>query len=234
MIVVRDLVKRFGRQTILNGTSFRVAKGEAAVLWGPNGAGKTTVIRCVLGLHPHQGEIEVDGHSLRRNGKRARALIGYVPQELAFQENVPVDETIAFFARLRRCNVREVARRLEEAGLADAARRPAGALSGGMKQRLALAIALLGDPPILILDEPTSNLDTEARDAFFACLAALHKAGKTLLFTSHRLEEVQVLADHVLVLDHGRVRTGCVEMLSSGGFRLSTPGLHGEAWEGCS
>jgi ABC-type multidrug transport system ATPase subunit len=217
MIEVRDLTKRFGRNTVMDGISFDVSRGEAVALWGANGAGKTTAIRCVLGLETHGGEIRVDGHSVRREGKRARARIGYLPQELAFQENVPVDETIGFYARLRRSDGREVERLLAEVGLADVAGRPAGALSGGMKQRLALAIALLGDPPILVLDEPTANLDAEGREAFLKRLAGLHAKGKTLLFTSHRMQEVEAMADRVLVLERGRIRTGRVDPLASGG-----------------
>ena len=206
MIEVRDLVKRFGKRAVLDGVSFRVREGEAIALCGSNGAGKTTVIRCVLGLQPHEGSIRVNGRDAARDGKAARASIGYVPQELAFQENVPVGETIAFYARLRRAGDDEVSRLLREVGLFDAASRPAGALSGGMKQRLALAIALLGDPPVLLLDEPTSNLDPEGREAFLKRLVALREAGKTILFTSHRGDEVEALADRVLFLDAGKLR----------------------------
>jgi ABC-2 type transport system ATP-binding protein len=234
MIDVRELSKRFGRNTILDRVSFSVARGEAVALWGANGAGKTTAIRCILGLQPHEGEILVDGHSVRREGKGARARIGYLPQELAFQENVPVDETIGFYGRLRRSDGREVARLLEEVGLTDVADRPAGVLSGGMKQRLALAIALLGDPPILVLDEPSANLDAEGREAFLKRLVGLHAKGKTLLFTSHRLDEVEALADRVLVLERGRIRTGRVDLLPSGGFRLGTNGGPGDDLEGHS
>jgi len=206
MIVVRDLAKRFGRSRVLEGISFHVRKGEAVALWGPNGAGKTTAIRCLLGLQPYKGTILVDGHDLRRDGKRARAAVGYVPQELAFQENVSVWETLAFYARLRRASAREAESRLDELGIAQAKAKRVGELSGGMKQRLALATALLADPPILVLDEPTSNLDPAGRYSFLRTLADLRRRGKTVLFSSHRIEEVQALADRVVVLERGRVR----------------------------
>ena len=181
-------------------------KGEAVALWGPNGAGKTTAIRCILGLQPYRGTILVGGHDVRREGKKARAAVGYVPQELAFQENVPVWETLAFYARLRRSTAPEVDRRLEELGIAQAKEKRVGELSGGMKQRLALATALLADPPILVLDEPTSNLDPAGRFAFLRTLTELRRGGKTVLFSSHRIEEVKALADRVIVLERGRVR----------------------------
>jgi len=141
-----------------------------------------------------------------------------------------VDETIGFYARLRRSEGREVARLLAEVGLADVAGRPAGALSGGMKQRLALAIALLGDPRSCCSTSPRRTWTPRA-DAFLKRLAGLHARGKTLLFTSHRLEEVEAMADRVLVLDQGRIRTGWVELLPSGAFRLGTEGIAGDLVE---
>ncbi len=204
MIAISHLTKQFGSFTAVDDLSLTVAANEALALWGQNGAGKTTVIKCLLGLLPHRGSIEVGGLNIRRQGRAARRLIGYVPQELAFYEDMNAAETVMHFARLRKVAVASVGSILAPVGLAEHARKPVGTLSGGMKQRLALALALLGDPPVLVLDEPTSNLDTEARGQFLTLLAQVKSAGKTVLFTSHRLDEVETLADRVLVMRLGQ------------------------------
>jgi ABC-type multidrug transport system ATPase subunit len=131
-------------------------------------------------------------------------MIGYVPQEAIYYD-MSVQATLAFYARLKKVSLERVAPLLERLGLAEHARKPVPALSGGLKQRLALAVALLSDPPVLLLDEPTANLDAKARREYLSLLKELRKEGKTLLFASHRLEEVETLADRVLVLERGQV-----------------------------
>jgi len=205
MISVHDLVVRFGRFRAVDGVSFDVAPGEAVALWGPNGAGKTTVLRSVLGLLRYRGTIHAAGLDARRHGRRVRSLIGYVPQELAFSDDWRCREALTLFARLRRAAPRRVEQSLYTVGLLDASGKRVRELSGGMKQRLALAAALLDDPPILLLDEPTSNLDAQAQGEFIHLLAALNRSGKTLLFTSHRPDEVQALGTRVLMLERGRL-----------------------------
>jgi heme ABC exporter ATP-binding subunit CcmA len=209
MITVTNLTKSFGSTTAVDQLSFSVASGEAIALWGPNGAGKTTVIRCLLGLLKAEGELTIHGHDTRREGKRARAAVGYVPQELAFYDDLSARDTLRFYAELKRVATDRVDQVLAEVGLSDHGHKDVSALSGGMKQRLALACALLADPPLLILDEPTSNLDTAARDDFIKLLLQQKEQGKTLLFTSHRLEEVETLASRVLVLEEGRLKLSC-------------------------
>jgi ABC-type multidrug transport system ATPase subunit len=135
--------------------------------------------------------------------------LGYVPQQLAFYADMGSLALLDYFARLRRAPAGDPERLLARVGLADQARKPVGALSGGMKQRLALALALLGDPPILILDEPTASLDADARADFLSLLVEQRVAGKTLILTSHRLEEVAMLADRVIVLADGRPQFEC-------------------------
>jgi ABC-type multidrug transport system ATPase subunit len=205
MIRIGQLTKRFGRAAAVDGVSLTVAPGEALALWGVNGAGKTTIIRCVLGLLSYRGDITVGGFDVRRKGKQARRLIGYVPQELGFNDDLRVAEAIAFFARLKSVTVRGVHQVLERVGLAGQDEKRIRELSGGMKQRLALAIALLGDPPVLILDEVTASLDACGRDEFVALLSRLAGEGKSMLFASHRVEEVTTLAGRVAILDKGRV-----------------------------
>jgi len=209
MIRVRDLTVRLGGATVLEGLSFDVAPGGGVALWGTNGAGKTTALRAMLGLLPFDGAVGIGGHDVPAHGRQARRLIGYVPQQLAFWDDLEALECLQWLARLRRAPVERAAALLERVGLGGHGAKRVGALSGGMKQRLALAAALLGDPPILLLDEPTANLDAAGRTDFLALLADLRASGKTLVVTTHRLAEVQALADHVVVLESGRVQLSC-------------------------
>lgn len=203
LIRVDHLVKRFGPFVAVRDVSFDVAAGEAVALWGANGAGKTTILRCLLGLYPFEGHIWVGGYHARWQGREVRRLIGFVPQELAFYDDLSAEETLAFYARLKHTSPDSVARWAERLGLEELAGKAVRELSGGMKQRLALAVALLGDPPILLLDEPTANLDVRSRREFFDLLLELKAAGKTVLFSSHRFDEVAHVADRVLVLESG-------------------------------
>jgi ABC-type multidrug transport system ATPase subunit len=135
--------------------------------------------------------------------------VGYVPQELAFYDDLSARHTLLFYAKLKGVPVPRIEEVLAEVGLSGHGDKPVSALSGGMKQRLALAIALLAAPPLLMLDEPTSNLDAAARDDFIKLLLGQKAADKTLLLTSHRLEEIEILATRVLVLEDGRLKTIC-------------------------
>ncbi len=209
MIKVTNLTKKFGSFTAVDNLSFEVAPGEAVALWGENGAGKTTVIRSLLGLYAAEGQLQINSFDVKKAGKKARAAVGYVPQELAFYDDLSARDTLRFYADLKGVPANRIDDVLAEVGLCEHQNKPVAALSGGMKQRLALAIALLADPPLLILDEPTSNLDTKAREDFIKLLLAQKKRGKTLLFTSHRLEEVEVLATRILVLKRGHLELVC-------------------------
>lgn len=206
MITVTHVTKRFGGLTAVDDLSFSVQAGEAVALWGANGAGKTTALRCLLGLLPFAGEILVSGKDVQRQGKAARGLMGFVPQELNFHDDLTVAETITFYARLKKVPAgHDFGPALDRLELMPHVQKPVHDLSGGLKQRLALALALLADPPILILDEPTANLDIRAREDFLLLLHELKANGKTLAFSSHRLEEVTALADRVLLMEAGRL-----------------------------
>jgi ABC-type multidrug transport system ATPase subunit len=204
MIEVTRLTKRFGRFTAVDDVSLHLDAGKALALWGANGAGKTTIIKCLLGLLRYDGRITVAGRDARREGKVCRQSIGYVPQELALPADFRVVEALHFFAKLKRVPRAKLPETLAAVGLAGDSRKRVGELSGGMKQRLALGIALLADPPLLVLDELTSNLDREAQAAFLAMLVEQKQRGRTILFASHRAEEVELLADRVLGLRAGR------------------------------
>ena len=204
IISVDNLVKCFGKVTAVERLSFDISSGETVALWGPNGAGKTTALRCLLGVLPFDGTITVGGNSSRTESKMVRQQIGYVPQEVRLHSDLTVQETISFYARLRRVSADRSAILMVEWNLVEIADKRVGDLSGGMRQRLALAIALLSDPPILLLDEPTSNLDVHTRHEFWTALEDLKKAGKTLIFCTHRLDEIFRLADRVIVMARGK------------------------------
>lgn len=203
-ISVHGLSKRFGKINAVDDLSFEVRAGETVALWGPNGAGKTTILRCLLGLLPCRGTARVMGYPCGPRGRASRQQMGYVPQDVRLHVDQSVQDTVRFYARLRRVGPEQVDRLLREWGLDDARRRPVGHLSGGMRQKLALVVALLSDPPVLLLDEPTSNLDARTRREFGELLERLKAAGKTLLFCTHRPSEVWKLADRVIVLERGR------------------------------
>lgn len=209
MLHVKDLSKQFGDLTALNRVSFDIPAGQSVAFWGPNGAGKTTVMRCMLGLLRFQGKIMLAGYDVTKEGKRARKQVGFVPQELSFQSEWTVMETVEFFSRLKKARQIDLTSILHQAGLSDHQKAKFGELSGGMKQRLALAIALIADPNILMLDEPTSNLDPRGREDFIRVLNNLQNEGKTILFSSHRYEEVAELANRILVLRQGVLEADC-------------------------
>lgn len=203
---VQNLTKCFSKGVpVVNRVSLEVQPGEVVALWGPNGAGKTTLLRCLLGVSPFQGRVEIFGIDVLKEGKKARQNVGYVPQEIRHRPDQTVLEAVLFYARLRAVSDARVEHLIREWGLWEAREQLAQNLSGGMKQRLALAVALLSDPPLLFLDEPTSHLDSASRKEFIVLLSRLKASGKTLLFCSHRSSEILKIADRVVVLENGSV-----------------------------
>jgi nitrous oxidase accessory protein len=205
LISARGVSKDFGDTLALDDVDFEIVPGEAVAVWGPNGAGKTTLLRVLLGVLPFEGEARIAGLDPWSQGRRARGAIGFVPQEIALQGDLGVDETIDLVSRLRQTPSERIPAILEQLGLEQQVQKRVGDLSGGQRQRLALALALLSEPPILLLDEPTANLDAGARADFIALLSDLKARGQTLIFSSHRPEEVLSLADRVLYLDAGKL-----------------------------
>ena len=204
MIEVSELTKAFGDTIAVNRVSFIVEKGESVALLGPNGAGKSTLIRCILGILNFSGEIKLNGLNIKKHKKESKNLIGYIPQEPAFYDMTAL-EILSFFASIRKADREGIERTLDVVGLREHITKNTSALSGGMRQRLSFAIALLSDSPILILDEPTSNLDARGRTEFLKLVKQSKDGGKTVLFSSHRLEEVEFLADRVFVMKSGRL-----------------------------
>jgi len=209
MIEVVGLTKAYGQAVVVDGLDMSIADGESVALWGPNGAGKTTVIRCILGLVGYRGTIAVDGLDARSQGKAVRRRIGYVPQELSFYEEMASIDLLDYSASLRRIPAARVDEVIDLLGLGDHRHKQVRELSGGLKQRLGLAAALLPDPPILLLDEPTSNLDAMARQSAIRLFEELRHQGRTLVVTSHHIEEVGMLVDRVVAMEAGRKVTEC-------------------------
>lgn len=201
MLEVRDLCKQFGRFIAVDGVSFDVKEGETLALLGPNGSGKSTILRCVAGLMPPtSGRVTISGKDPRAS--EARRCFSFLPQRVAFPENVTAREVVEFYCRLRKLPLSCAERVFKEENLPD---RMVREFSGGMIQRLGIAIAMLPDAPLLILDEPTASLDPEAAMEFRRFLANLKERGKTIIFTSHMLSDVEALADRVAVLVGGRL-----------------------------
>ncbi|VAV98790.1 hypothetical protein MNBD_ACTINO02-2438 [hydrothermal vent metagenome] len=209
MIAIKNLSKRYGQAEVVKNFSLNVEPGESVALWGPNGAGKTTVVRCILGLVTYDGTITVGGLDARTHGKSVRSAMGYVPQELSFYDEMTVFELLDYAAALRGIPLDKVDEICEVVGLIDHVNKQVRELSGGLKQRLGIASALLPDPPILLLDEPTSNLDAQARDAALELLEGLRDDGRTLIVTSHHVEEIAMLVDRVVAMEHGEIKVIC-------------------------
>ncbi|OIP08036.1 MAG: ABC transporter [Betaproteobacteria bacterium CG2_30_68_42] len=205
MIRLDQVSKAFRRNRVLDGVSLEIGLGERVALIGSNGAGKTTLIRCLLGEYTFDGGIEIDGRCPRRNRTAVLASVGFVPQ-LPPPLKMPVGQLIGFAAGLCGTDPRRISELAGRLGLdtAPIRDRPLVRLSGGMKQKLLIAIAMGRDAKLLIMDEPAANLDPEARKIFFELLAERVDSA-TMLISSHRLNEVSALVNRVVELDTGRV-----------------------------
>ncbi len=210
MLAVRDLRKSYAGTPAVRGVSFEVAPGECFGLLGPNGAGKTTTLRCCLGLvAPDSGSIELAGLPVPRAAREARYRVGVVPQFDNLDPDFTVTENLVVFARyfgIPAAQARAaVPRLLEFAGLADKATAKIDALSGGMKRRLTIARALVNDPQVIFMDEPTTGLDPQARHLVWDRLKSLLSAGKTLILTTHFMDEAERLCRRVGIMDRGEL-----------------------------
>lgn len=204
VLEVSDLEHRYGATVALDGVDLTVAAGECVALLGPNGAGKTTLVNAAVGLvAPQRGRVRVVGADPR--SAVTRRHLGVVQQKAGFPRTSQVVELTRGAAVRHGAPASAAGPVLAEVGLTDLAKRRAHRLSGGQQQRLQLAIALVGDPAVLILDEPTVGLDAEARRAFWRLLAVRKARGTAVLMTTHLIEESATVADRVVVLDRGRV-----------------------------
>lgn len=210
VLEVKQLCKTFAQRTVVDHVSFQVHAGQTIGLLGPNGAGKSTTVNMICGLlKADHGEVLLAGESMFAANNKAKSLMGLVPQDLALLDDISARENLKLFGSLygltgsflrERCDIV-----LDLLGLKDRAKDKPVSFSGGMKRRLNIAAALLHDPQLLILDEPTVGIDPQSRNAIFDTLEILKSQGRALIYTSHYMEEVERLADHIVIMDHGKV-----------------------------
>jgi len=206
-VELAGVTKRYGRSVVLDRISASMPQGEIIGLLGHNGAGKTSLIKLALGLiTASEGDVRVLGSApLGAGARRLRARIGYLPENVAFYGNFTGGEVIGYFARLKHAPEREAMALLDRAGLIAAAARPVRTYSKGMRQRLGLAQALLGEPELLFLDEPTTGLDPLATQQFFDLVTELRTQGRTVVISSHLLAELEPYLDRALIMRQGRL-----------------------------
>lgn len=203
VIELRGVAKTYRQQIALQPVNLAVQRGECLALLGHNGAGKTTLLKLISGLtRPTQGQIELLGAPLGRN-KHWRRHIGFMPENVTFQNPLSGFEVLQFYARLKGCSSTQCEQLLAQVGLAEAARHSIGTYSKGMRQRLLLAQALLGQPELLLLDEPTNGLDPAVRVEFYRLLREHLKAGASIVISSHALTELETKVDRVAILKNG-------------------------------
>lgn len=210
VVQARHLVKRYGSATVVNGVDLEIAPGECFGLLGPNGAGKTTTLRMLMGLvPPTEGRIRVLGLPVPERSREMRQRVGVVPQQDNLDPDFTVRENLATYGSyfgLRRADIQgRILELLEFAQLRDRADARIQTLSGGMKRRLTLARALINNPELVVLDEPTTGLDPQARQHIWQRLRRLLSEGRTLILTTHYMEEAERLCDRLAIIDHGRM-----------------------------
>jgi ABC-2 type transport system ATP-binding protein len=210
MLEVKGITKSYGKLLAADGVGFRADYGETVGLLGPNGAGKTTTISIIAGLlSPDSGEVLIAGQRVKSDTDPVKFQLGLVPQDIALYDQLSAYDNLTFFAALYSmagAPAREaIIDALNLVGLSDRAGDKVQTFSGGMKRRLNLAAALLHDPQVLLLDEPTVGVDPQSRNAIFENLETLKKRGKTLLYTTHYMEEAERLCDRIVIIDHGKV-----------------------------
>lgn len=214
-VEIRNVVKRFGKVEAVRDVSFQLHEGETVALVGHNGAGKTTLMKLMLGLiRPSSGKIIVLGDDPAAGEFSARRRLGYLPENVSFNAALTGRETLAFYARLKQEPKQTVMPLLERVGLTHAADRRVGTYSKGMRQRLGLAQALLGEPRVLLLDEPTTGLDPALRHSFYEIVEELRAKGATVLLSSHALTELEERAGRVIIMNQGiKVADGSLDEL---------------------
>jgi ABC-2 type transport system ATP-binding protein len=224
IISVRGLRKRYGQLTAVDGVSFDVAEGEVFGILGPDGAGKTTTLEMIEGMRPiDEGSATIDGIDVRRDPREVKRRIGIQLQSSAFFDELTLVELLDLFGRLYGRAVDPMAL-LVDVGLTDKAKSQVRTLSGGQKQRFSVASALVNDPRVLFLDEPTTGLDPQARRHMWGVIRRIRQDGRTVVLTTHYMEEAEELCDRVAIMDGGRIIAldtpqALVDALIGRGFR---------------
>ncbi len=204
-IQLKGVIKSFGDLQAVKGIDLQIRQGEYVALLGPNGAGKTTLIEMIEGIQtPDQGEIVLLGKTWKRDSAALHAEIGLSLQETKFIDKLRVGETARLFASFYKLSAKRVDEVLELVNLTEKKNAYVSNLSGGQRQRLALGIALLNNPKIILLDEPTTGLDPTSRREIWTILQELKQRGTTMILTTHYMEEAQVLCERILIMDRGR------------------------------
>ncbi len=206
MIKVEHLVKRYGKFTAVNDISFAVKEGEVFAFLGPNGSGKTTTMKSIVGLNvPTSGRICINNLDVQKYPKQTRQFTSYLPQRVVFPENQSAREIMRFYCRLRKLPLEQADQALDRARFNGFSDKPVSEFSGGMVQRLGLAVISLPDAPILLLDEPTANLDPQGVKRFREFILNQKEKGKTVIFSTHLLQEAEQLADRVGIFVSGKL-----------------------------
>lgn len=233
MIRLENVTKRYGQLEALSDVSFEAGAGQVVALLGVNGAGKTTAFKCMLGITPFEGRITIGGVDVRRDGKAARRKVGYVPQSPGLAPNDTCLDALRFIADLHEVDRSVVESVLDRVRLLDRADSKLSDLSGGMRQRLAVAAALMTDPVVLLLDEPTASLDSPSQHLIHEIIVELKGAGKSIVIATHYLDRLADMADRAVVLDAGRVAFDgpVAELTSRASQRKFTVNLNGTSTE---
>ncbi len=218
-IQVSNLVKTFGKNEAVKGVSFTIGKGEIFGLLGPNGAGKSTTINMMCAyLEPTTGDTIIDGASVTKEPMNVKRMIGVVPQEIALYKDLNSVENLKFFGELYGLSAKECKERADDilqfVGLHERRKEPIKNFSGGMQRRVNMAIAMIHQPNFLLMDEPTVGVDPQSRENIFDTIEKIRDQGKTILYTTHYMEEAERLCNHIAIMDEGRIiAMGTLEQL---------------------
>lgn len=210
MLVVDHITKSFGKKEVVKNVSFEVKKGETFGLLGPNGAGKSTTISMICGLIPYDsGDIKVGGESVKEYPLDAKRRIGIVPQDIALYPTLSAKENLIFWGKMYGLSGAIAKKRADEVlayvGLQNRAKDKIETFSGGMKRRINIGAALMHEPELLIMDEPTVGIDPQSRNHILETVKGLNEKGMTIIYTSHYMEEVEYLCERIAIVDHGKV-----------------------------